>query len=60
MNVIKAIEGTNALFDCNSKESKCLIQKVMGEAENIMETYLQDKKLYEVAQSKSICRISTE
>lgn len=60
MDVIKAIEGTGALFDCNLKESTCLIQKVMGEAENIMETYLQDKKLYEVAQSKSTCKIGTE
>ncbi|AIF50247.1 Rrf2 family transcriptional regulator [Pelosinus sp. UFO1] len=61
MDVIKATEGTGSLFDCSFQtESKCLIHKAMAEAENIMETYLQDKKLYEVAQSKSTCRIGTE
>ncbi|WP_371368113.1 HTH-type transcriptional repressor NsrR [Sporomusa rhizae] len=52
LDVIKATEGTGALFDCNiEKESKCLIHKVMTEAENVMEKYLQDKKLIEVAQN---------
>ncbi|WP_088225616.1 Rrf2 family transcriptional regulator [Desulfosporosinus sp. FKB] len=50
MDVIKATEGTGSLFECKFQEgSKCLIQNVMAEAENLMETYLRDKKLYEVA-----------
>lgn len=51
-DVIKATEGTGALFICDlQEEGKCHIQKVMTEAENVMETYLQNKKLYEVIQS---------
>jgi Rrf2 family protein len=52
MDVIKATEGTGALFHCNlQEEDKCRIQQVMAEAENVMETYLQNKKLYEVIQN---------
>jgi Rrf2 family protein len=51
LDVISATEGTGALFHCN--ESKCLIQKVMADAENVMEMYLQDKKIFEVAQNNS-------
>jgi Rrf2 family protein len=48
MDVINATEGTGALFTCDSQEDhKCHIFKVMTEAENVMETYLQNKKIYE-------------
>ena len=49
MDVINAIEGTGALFTCDSQEEdeKCPILKVMTEAENVMEIYLQNKKIYE-------------
>lgn len=49
MDVIKATEGTGALFSCDlQEEGECLISRVMTEAENVMELYLQNKKLYEV------------
>ena len=49
MDVINATEGTGALFTCDlQEEDECSIFKVMAEAENVMETYLQNKKLYEV------------
>lgn len=61
MDIINATEGTGALFQCNLQEdSKCLIHKVMAEAENVMEMYLQDKKLYEVAQNKTTCGMGKE
>lgn len=49
MDVIYAIEGNGALFKCGFEENKCLINKVMAEGEALLEKYLQDKKLYEVA-----------
>ncbi|MGE5676592.1 MAG: RrF2 family transcriptional regulator [Pseudomonadota bacterium] len=52
MDVIRATEGTGALFSCDlQEEGECFINKVMSEAENVMETYLQDKKLYEAVQN---------
>ncbi len=52
MDVIKAIEGTGALFSCDlQEEGQCQIYKVMTDAENVMETYLKNKKIYEVVQS---------
>jgi Rrf2 family protein len=52
MDVIRATEGTGALFNCEVQEkADCCIQKVMTEAENAMENYLQNKKLFEVVQS---------
>jgi Rrf2 family protein len=53
MDVINAIEGNGALFTCEFQESKCLIHKVMIEAESRMEKYLQEKKLYEIAQPEN-------
>lgn len=51
MDVIKATEGTGALFECElHDDDNCRILKIMEEAENVMETYLQNKKLYEVVQ----------
>lgn len=61
MDVIKATEGTGALFNCDlQEEGKCHIQKVMTEAENMMETYLHNKKLYEVVQDLSTNEIGKE
>ena len=57
MDVIYATEGSGALFKCSFQESKCSIQKVMTEAESVMENYLQDKKLYEIAKDKKTCEI---
>ncbi|GFP78175.1 RrF2 family transcriptional regulator [Clostridium fungisolvens] len=54
MDVIKAIEGTGALFNCDlQEEGICSILKVMEEAENVMEAYLKNKKIYEVIQNHS-------
>ena len=51
MDVIKATEGTGALFNCEfHEEGECSIDKVMAEAENVLGTYLENKKLYEVVQ----------
>ncbi|WPC42710.1 Rrf2 family transcriptional regulator [Clostridium sp. JS66] len=49
LDIIKATEGTGALFSCDLQEDDdCPIVKVMAEAENVMEKYLENKKLYEV------------
>lgn len=52
LDVIQATEGSGALFTCETRgednEDNCPIQKVMREAEERMESYLRDKKLYEV------------
>jgi Rrf2 family protein len=59
MDVIKATEGTGALFNCELQEGdKCRISKVMEEAENMMEIYLQNRKLYEVVQNATINEIN--
>ena len=62
MDVISATEGTGALFTCDLQEDeKCHIYKVMAEAENVMETYLHNKKLYEeVVQSTTTNGICEE
>jgi Rrf2 family protein len=50
-DVTQAIEGSGALFTCEmSDENECRLNKVMREAEERMESYLRDKKLYEVVQ----------
>ncbi|MEG0771998.1 Rrf2 family transcriptional regulator [Clostridium sp.] len=52
LDVIKATEGTGALFNCELEQEKnCSIHKVMTDAENMLETYLQSKKIYEVMQN---------
>lgn len=54
MDVIKAIEGTGAMFNCElQEEGNCAILEVMQEAESVMETYLQNKKIYEIIQDFS-------
>lgn len=53
LDIIKATEGTGALFNCDLQEdSNCPIDKVMAEAENVMGEYLQNKKLYEVIEKQ--------
>ncbi len=49
MDVIKATEGNEELFTAELHEDNgCQIFKVMKEAENIMISYLENKKIYEV------------
>lgn len=61
MDVIRATEGTGALFHCGlDEESKCPIHKVMAEAENMLESYLQDKKLYDIVRDGTSCRMDSE
>lgn len=61
MDVIRATEGTGALFQCGvQQESECLIHNVMAEAENVMESYLEKKKLYEIAKNNTPCTMERE
>ena len=48
LEVTQAIEGSGSIFTCNSGLEECQLQKVMREAENRLETYLQEKTIYEV------------
>lgn len=51
MDVINATEGTGALFECELHEDdNCRILKVMEEIQDMIDTFLQNKKLYEVVQ----------
>jgi Rrf2 family protein len=51
-DVTQAIEGSGALFTCEmSDKDECRLKKIMREAEDRMESYLRDKKLYEVIQN---------
>jgi Rrf2 family protein len=52
LDVIEAIEGAGALFNCglHEEDSECRILKVMNEGEKVMETYFQNKKIYEILQ----------
>lgn len=57
LDIINAIEGNGAFFKCEFQESSCLINKVMEEAEDLMGKYLEEKKLYEIAnQEKHGCQ----
>lgn len=50
LDVIHAIEGTSSLFECGLNHGpECLVQQVMINAENEMETYLQNQKLSALA-----------
>ncbi|MEM7801125.1 MAG: Rrf2 family transcriptional regulator [Chloroflexota bacterium] len=51
LDVIHAIEGTASLFQCETTNAHqgCLIQKVMTEAEEQMETFLSGQKLVDLA-----------
>lgn len=50
LDVIHAIEGTASLFHCDDGKDHqgCLIQGVMTQAEQQMETYLKKRKLVEL------------
>lgn len=50
LEVIHAIEGTASLFHCEGDEihQGCLIQQVMGKAEQQLEDYLKSRKLVEL------------
>ena len=50
LDVIHAIEGTASLFHCDDGKDHqgCLIQGVMTQAEQQMETYLKERKLVEL------------
>jgi len=61
MDVINATEGTGAIFNCDlQEEGDCPIHKVMTEAENVLNTFLQNKKLYEIFQNTTTNRICEE
>lgn len=54
MDVIQAIEGSGIFFECTlPQENKCPIQKVMNEAESMMEQYLREKKLLDISSIKT-------
>lgn len=50
LEVIEAIEGSASLFHCEVGETHqgCLIQEVMGQAEQQLEDYLKKRKLVEL------------
>lgn len=53
MDIIQAIEGIGLLFECGLQQEKdCPIQKVMNDAESMLEKYLQEKKLFEISSIK--------
>ncbi|WP_099189618.1 RrF2 family transcriptional regulator [Tepidibacter mesophilus] len=48
-DVIQATEGSSPMFTCEMDENHaCKIQEAMEEAENAMETYLKNKKLFDI------------
>jgi Rrf2 family protein len=50
LEIIHAIEGKASLFECSQDHNEgCLIQQVMVRAEEEMESYLNDKKMSELA-----------
>ena len=51
LEVIRAIEGTASLFQGTMEHhsDSCLIEQVMMDAEQQMETYLKERKLSELA-----------
>ncbi|CAH1203756.1 Putative HTH-type transcriptional regulator [Paenibacillus plantiphilus] len=59
LDIIHAIEGTASLFDCDFNHGPdCLIQLVMVEAEDEMETYLKNKKMSDLARTVKLSKIS--
>jgi Rrf2 family protein len=58
LDVIWAIEGSSALFTCEMGDEECCFQKIMEEAENKMESYLQEKTIYETVQNFSAHKLS--
>ncbi|MCZ1264713.1 MULTISPECIES: Rrf2 family transcriptional regulator [Paenibacillus] len=50
LEIIHAIEGQASLFECSQDHNEgCLIQQVMVRAEEEMESYLNNKKMSELA-----------
>lgn len=50
LEIIHAIEGQASLFECSQNHNEgCLIQQVMVQAEEEMESYLNNKKMSELA-----------
>ncbi|MBG9790336.1 Rrf2 family transcriptional regulator [Brevibacillus laterosporus] len=53
LDIIHAIEGTSSLFECDFLHGdECLIQAVMMEAEEKMESHLKKMKLADLAQKQ--------
>ncbi|MFD0869250.1 HTH-type transcriptional regulator iscR [Chlamydia abortus] len=53
LDIIHAIEGTASMFECGFVHSdECLIQAVMKEAEEKMESHLRETKLADLAQKQ--------
>ena len=52
LQVIQAIERTGSLFNCGLKHTgpDCLIQHTMAQAEGVIEQYLAQQKLIDLAQ----------
>ena len=60
LKVIHAIEGTASLFSCDLKHnSGCLVQGTMADAEQVMEQYLQDRKLIDLVKNSEQIKFTT-
>ncbi|AUM65222.1 transcriptional regulator [Brevibacillus laterosporus] len=54
LDIIHAIEGTSSLFECDFLHgNECLIQAVMMEAEQKMESHLKKMKLSDLAKKQT-------
>ncbi|GIN99367.1 hypothetical protein J5TS2_00360 [Brevibacillus halotolerans] len=54
LDIIHAIEGTSSLFECDFLHGdECLIQAVMVEAEQKMESHLKKMKLADLAKKQT-------
>ncbi|MDL2310601.1 Rrf2 family transcriptional regulator [Peptostreptococcaceae bacterium OttesenSCG-928-C18] len=53
LDVTQAIEGSGSIFTCDSNSDDCQLQRVIREAENRLESYLQEKTIYEVVKDFS-------
>lgn len=58
LDVTRAIEGNGSMFTCNSGSDECQLQKVMREAEERLESYLQEKTIFEVIKEFSAHSLS--
>lgn len=58
LDVIEAIEGTASLFHCGAglPHDACLIQQVMRDAEQQLESYLRERKLVELVEQMALWR----
>ncbi|MDR0267962.1 RrF2 family transcriptional regulator [Paenibacillus sp.] len=54
LDIIRAIEGSTSLFECDFVHGEeCLIQAVMKEAEEKMESHLKTMKLVDIARNQT-------